>query len=89
MRDSDKWRQIVSHRAFRSTYTLVGESLKRVPSRFDADHPLAADLKRKDFIVSSPLDDREVMSEWLLPSVVARYKTALPFMRFLADALAI
>lgn len=29
---------------------LTGQSLKRPPQGFDADHPLIADLKRKDFI---------------------------------------
>ena len=27
----------------------MGESLKRVPSGYDKDHPLAEDLKRKNF----------------------------------------
>src|SRR5262245_49206536 len=77
--ESDRWQRIISHRAFRSTFTLSGASLKRVPPEFDADHRFAVDLKRKDFILSSPLDDGALPSSAFLASVIARYKMALPF----------
>lgn len=89
VRDSQRWQRITSHRAFRSTYTMSGDSLKRLPAGFDPDHPSAADLKRKDFIVGSRLDDREITSRDFVASVIARYKTALPFMRFLAESVGV
>jgi hypothetical protein len=44
----------------RSTYTVAGDSRKGVPPEFDAGHPLAEDIKRRDFILSSRLADRLV-----------------------------
>jgi uncharacterized protein (DUF2461 family) len=39
---------------------MAGESLKRPPAGYDADHPLIEDIKRKDFAISSHLTDSEV-----------------------------
>jgi len=44
--------------------------------------------KRKDFIVSAKLADREVLAADLIDVLLSRYKIALPFMRFLIDASA-
>ena len=37
--------------------TLLGASLQRVPRGFPPDHPLAQDLKRKDFVLARPFDE--------------------------------
>ena len=77
------WRRIVQAPKFRSTFRLMGDSLKRVPAGYDPDNPVAEDLKRKDFIFGSDLTDRQVTSKELLALVVERCKTAMPFMRLL------
>jgi len=77
------WRRIVQAPKFRSTFRLMGDSLKRVPAGYDPDSPVAEDLKRKDFIFGSDLTDRQVTSKELLALVVERCKTAMPFMRLL------
>ncbi len=86
-RDAVRWRRIVNAPGFTSTFHLTGESLKRVPPRYDRDSSLAADLRRKDFIISSGLADRQVSSKDLPDDIVGRCKAAMPFMRFLVDAI--
>ncbi len=87
VRDSKRWRRITLHPGFRSTYTMTGESLKRVPPGYDPSDPLADDLKRKDFIFSSRLADRQITSKDFIDSVIDRYRTAMPFMRFFVESV--
>ena len=48
----DRWRRIVTARAFKENWTLGGGSLKKPPRGYDPEHPFIEDLKRKD--LSSP-----------------------------------
>ena len=85
--DSRRWQHIRSGRDFRSTCGMAGESLKRPPPGFDPVHPLIDDIKRKDFAFSSPLSEREVCAKDFLDRVIADYRAAAPFMRFLSEAV--
>jgi uncharacterized protein (TIGR02453 family) len=82
-----EWKRVVSGKAFRATYELSGESLKRAPKGYEPDHPLIDDLKRKDFVAITPFENDEV----LLPDFLDRYaktvRAAGPFMRFLTTAV--
>ena len=84
--DPKRWQRITSRKAFGSTCGMVGESLKRVPPGYDADSPLAEDLKRKDFALNAPLTDRQVVSPGFLDAVVGAYRSFSPFMGFLCEA---
>lgn len=66
---------------------LGGESAKRVPAGFPADHPAAEDLKRKDFISMRPYAREEVLSPDFLDRYVADCAAASPFMSFLTRAV--
>jgi uncharacterized protein (TIGR02453 family) len=63
-----------------------GEALKRVPAGFDATHPFADDLRRKDFIVIVDFAEADTIG----PGFVARYaaaaQSAVPLLRFLCGA---
>jgi len=87
VRDSKRWRRITRHPGFRATYTMTGNSLKRVPPGYDPSDPLADDLKRKDFIVGSRVADRLITARNFIDSVIDKYRTAVPFMRFLAESV--
>ena len=87
VRDSSRWRRITQRRRFTSTYTLAGESYKRSPRGYAAGHPFAADLRRKDFIIESPLTDRQIASRSFLELVIERYKTAMPLIQFLVESV--
>lgn len=66
---------------------LSGEGLKRPPRGFDAEHPYIEDIKRKDFILYSPLTLEEFTAPDFIDQVEARFVAARPLMRFLAGAL--
>jgi uncharacterized protein (TIGR02453 family) len=87
VREPKRWRRIALDRRLKSTYAMTGESLKRPPRGYDADDPLADDLKRKDFIVGSRLADRQITSHGFIEFVMDRYRTAMPFMQFLAESV--
>jgi uncharacterized protein (DUF2461 family) len=73
---------------FRDLYgDLEGESLKRPPTGFDADHRLIDDLKRKDFIASTRFTQSEVTSPDFLFTYAETVQAGAPFMRFLCEAL--
>jgi uncharacterized protein (TIGR02453 family) len=64
-----------------------GETLKRPPKGFDADHPAVEDLKRKDFVLFTDLRPEDARKPGFADSVAAEYSRAKPMMKFLAAAL--
>ena len=86
VRDPEAWR-----RASRldDGLTLGGDVLKRVPSGFDKEHPLAEDLKRKDFFVWVKLSEEAALAPGFLDRYTRVCASASPFMRFLCDALSV
>jgi uncharacterized protein (TIGR02453 family) len=85
--DPAAWRRAVSGRAFRATWELSGDSLRRVPRGYDPEHPLADHLRRKDFVAHVSFREADACA----PSFPARLERAwqgsTPLMRFLARAL--
>ena len=86
--DAAGWRRAAHGKAFREVYgDLEGESLKRPPSGFDAEHPLIDDLKRKDFIASGRFSQAEVTASDFIDTYAGTVRAGAPFMRFLCEAL--
>jgi len=85
--DPKRWRRITSRQEFRSSCGMAGESLKRPPQGYDPNHPLIEAIKRKDFAVSSTLEDRQVWDSNFMNTVIEALRTTAPFVRFLSDAL--
>jgi uncharacterized protein (TIGR02453 family) len=83
----DRWRRAVRDRKFRDQLELVGDSLKRPPRGFPADHPLIEDLKRTDLIGYRDLSEKEVLSHHFLKRVATAFTASRPFVRFLCEAL--
>ncbi len=71
----------------RSGVVIKGESLKRVPSGYDPDHPYGEDLKRKDLFASAKFPDREVCSPDFMASFVEVCRSIAPLMEFLTRAV--
>ena len=59
--DPKGWKKAAQGKSFTDRFALSGDSLKRLPPRFDANHPYADDLKRKDFIGIAHVD---VADQW-------------------------
>ncbi|MBT8202910.1 MAG: DUF2461 domain-containing protein [Acidimicrobiia bacterium] len=84
-----EWKKASRGKRFADVFSLEGDSLTRPPKGFDADHPLIEDLKRKDFIASTRLTQKDVTSSGFMKTFESNCKRAAPFMKFLCDALGV
>jgi len=86
--DLDGFKAIVDAPEFKSTFGEIGddgESLKRVPTGFPADHPAADLLRKKNVTFGRRLADADATSP-SLPKVIAdSFAIGTPLMRYLAD----
>ena len=82
-----RWTQAISDRAFAETFALEGESLKRPPRGYDADHPQIDDLKRKDFVAATEFTQEDATSPEFIDRYADACRTAAPFMEFLTTAV--
>jgi uncharacterized protein (TIGR02453 family) len=85
--DGSNWARAAGGRRFRSDFSFAGESLKQAPRGYASDHPSIEDIKRRDFAVSAPLADEEVISADFMNTLLGAYDAIAPFMRFLSEAL--
>jgi uncharacterized protein (TIGR02453 family) len=82
--DPDGWREATA-----GVDLGMGESLKRVPQGFDKDHPLAEDLKRKDFGAVDRLSEQEATGPEFLQRYARACEGMAPVMRFLCRAVGV
>jgi uncharacterized protein (TIGR02453 family) len=80
------WKRATRGKRFSERLSLGGESLQRPPRGFDPDHPLIADLKRKDFIASAALSQKTVTSDRLMEDFTDACRRSASFMKFLCEA---
>lgn len=84
--DPTGWRAAIGG-PFADVFELGGESLSRGPRGFDVDHPLAEDLKRKDFIAFRNLPQSFVTGNDVVEETLGLAERGVPFMAFLCRAL--
>lgn len=65
----------------------MGESLKRAPKGFDPEHALIEDLRYKDWALSLALPEERLGTTGLEQWVCERFEEAMPWMRWLGEAL--
>ena len=87
--DPDSWKKAARGKRFTDVFTMTGDSLSRPPKGYAADHPLIEDLKRKDFIASTRLTQKQVTSDHFMEDFTDYCRRAVPFMRFLCDAVGV
>jgi uncharacterized protein (TIGR02453 family) len=80
--DAGRWRAVK-----RRGLEIEGDSLTRVPKGFDATHPFADDLRRKDLYVLRPFTQREVCGHDFMDRYVDVCARVEPLVAFLAGAL--
>ena len=85
--DPEGWKEASSDPGFANEFSIVGDSLKRSPRGFEPDHPLIDDLKRKDHIAWVDLEEEDVCSPGFLEDFAFVCQRAVPYMRFLTNAL--
>lgn len=81
------WLNAIKDKNFSKNYELSGESLKTAPRGYDKAHPLIEDLKRKDFIAISRVEDKKVLSSNFKHEVMKRFTNAEAYIQFLCQAL--
>ena len=64
-----------------------GDALKRVPQPFDKDHPLADDLKRRDFAAIERMSEEAATAPGFLERYARACESMVPLMRFLSGAV--
>lgn len=83
------WLTATRSEPFTSTFRLDGESLVRPPKGFTADHPLIDDLKRKSFIATADLTQKQVTAPTFLTDFSRWSRAGSPLMGFLCRAVGI
>ena len=83
----DRWKKAMRSAAFgKHGFRLEGDVYKRPPAGFDREHPLIADLMRKDFIAVADLSEKEVCMVDFPTVFAARCKSTAAYMKFLTEA---
>ncbi len=82
----ERWTRM-RDRVERAGWHFGGESLKRIPRGFEQEHPLANDLRRKDYIVSVPLDEEEVCRPDFRDRYIETCRSAAPLPAYLCGVL--
>ena len=83
------WLDAINDKAFKKNFELSGESLKTAPRGYDKTHPLIKDLRRKDFIAISIVDEKKVLSKNFKDHVIKRFAEAESYMQFLCKSLSL
>ena len=85
--DLDSFRTMVEAPAFVEAFGTIGddgESLKRVPAGYPADHPAADLLRKKNVTFGRRLSDQEALSPELPVVLADAFAVATPLLRYLA-----
>ena len=85
--DPGAWEKAAKDPGFLGEFSIGGDSLKRPPKGFDADHPHVEDLKRKDHIAWVGLDEDDAVSPGFLDDFTDICHQAAPYVRFLTTAV--
>lgn len=87
VKNAKQWTKILSNKRFRSVCELSGESAKRMPLGFDPNHPLAEDLRRKDYITITYFKEEQICATDFLDQFTRAVVATAPFIEFLTRAL--
>lgn len=79
--DAKGWRAVRHH-----GLAIEGDSLKRVPAGYDATHPFADDLRRKDLYVLEPFSERDVCANDFMDRFVETCARSAPLVAFVTRA---
>jgi uncharacterized protein (TIGR02453 family) len=85
--EPDRWAAATRRGPFAKRLELGGDSLKRVPSWADREHPFADDLRRKDFFGWARLSENEVVAPAFVDQYARICRAAAPLQQFLCEAL--
>ena len=81
------WARIVNAKKVKETGGIKGDSLKRPPRGFDAQHMHIEDLKRKSFYVMTEAPAVDALNPGIVDAVTEAFRRAAPLNRFINGAL--
>jgi len=89
--EAARWKKIVDPKALAKKGLAAGdgEPLKRVPKGFDAEHPLAGELKKTSFILHRDVPAEEVTNKRFTAYVARHFEAGADYMRFLCEAVGV
>jgi len=70
----------------KSKFELHEGALKRAPKGFPVDHPLIEDLKRKHYIVSTAITQKDVFGKSVTKSTATLFKKTAPLVKFICES---
>lgn len=84
----EEFNSILNKAAFKKLYkSLEGEKLKTLPQGYTADNPAIEYLKMKSFIVSTKLEDKDLLTKTAVSKIFAAFNTMQPLVNFLNRAI--
>lgn len=81
------WKKATRDAKFRKLFELDGDTLSRPPQGYDPAHELIADIKRKDFVCTASLGEKELCAPDAMKTVLRHYALASPMIDWLCGAL--
>lgn len=86
--DDQEVRDILNINAFKSVWgEMEGDELKTAPRDFDKEHKAIDLIRKKQFIFTKKLTDKEVLSKNFETQVSQDFKTIRPFFDYMSDVL--
>jgi len=86
--DSTDFRAVINDKHFKSIWgALKGDALKTAPKGFDKEDPNIDLIRRKQFIFSKELTDKEVLSPEFITNVSTAFKATRPYFDLMSDIL--
>ncbi len=86
--DPEPLNKVLREKDFKSYFgELYGDQLKTAPKGFEKDDPAIELLRYKQFILTHPFTDEEVLAEDFPEQVAQGYKKAMPFLSCMTEML--
>lgn len=81
-------RKIITKKAFKDTWgKFVGDEVKTAPKGFSKEHSAIDLIKKKQFIFTKKLTDKEVTSSDFMEEVGKAFKAIRPFFNYMSEVL--
>ena len=86
--DPETWHMLLRAKRLRDSFgELQGTGVKTAPKGFAKDHPSIDLLRRKQFIFTRPLSDKEVLAPDLVERLDSTFRSIRPFFDHMSEVL--
>jgi len=83
------WSRALSEVMAETGMKASGESLQKSPKYFDPEHPMADEIRRKDFLLSENLSPDLFLSHALVKDLTIRFRASASYMAALCSAIGV